>query len=214
MEQLVEILNTFKWPITVLIGSLIFRKPFVNLIDRVKTISKSGIDTSGSVSQGSKTPSSNESDKSKSEQFERALHMFSDDTIQRFIDVVTEQSGIDECTNDQEKVDNLINYSKALLAVHQFEQIYYQIHGSQIKILLHLNSTNQETVGSVKVFYDTATEQYPTQYKGYDFDDYFQFLIEQQLVSKDENDILNITWFGRDFLKYIIDQGRTDLKLY
>lgn len=223
MEQAIEILEILKWPITVILTAMIFKKPVVDLINRVNKIGvgKNLIDATGRLSQESpSTASTNESKvseeniKTKGEQLERALHMFSDDTITRFGNAVDEQSGIKECKTDQEKLKNLINYSKALLAVHQFEQVYHFIFGSQIRILIHLNSASGETVESLKFFYDNAAKVHPELFKNYPYQQYFEFLIKQELAIVNDDKTVNITWLGRDFLKYIIDNGRTDIRPY
>ncbi|WP_421765391.1 hypothetical protein [Ekhidna sp.] len=223
MEQALEILEILKWPLSVIAAALIFRKPVVDLINRVNKIGvgKNSIDATGRLSQESpstastkESKTSEENIKTKAEQLERALHMFSDDTIMRFSNAVDDQSGLKECKTDSEKVNNLINYSKALLAVHHFEQVYHFIYGSQIKILIHLNSASGETVESLKFFYENAAKNNPELFKNFPYQQYFDFLIKQELVIINDDQTVNITWLGRDFLKYIIDNGRTDLKPY
>lgn len=59
--------------------------------------------------------------------------------------------------------------------------------------------------------YDTAEILYPEAYADYSFEDYIAFLESVVLISKSDDSIY-ITTRGREFLTYLVREGRSLLK--
>ena len=87
--------------------------------------------------------------------------------------------------------------------------------GSQLKLLLHLNTVPHtgETYEGLKVFYDEAVEQYGKLYDGYSYENYFEFLINKGLIVA-KGDRYVITVGAQDFIKYIMETNKSYNKMY
>jgi hypothetical protein len=57
-------------------------------------------------------------------------------------------------------------------------------------------------------FYTSAAQTFPALYANYSFDQWFGYLRSQGLIRED-GDAVSITIRGRDFLKFLIDEGRS-----
>ena len=95
-----------------------------------------------------------------------------------------------------------------------FEKIYNIIFGSQLYILERVNTTSNETKESLKIYYDNAQRASPEFYSTYAYDDYFNFLVSNELIIADDSGNYGITWLGRDFLKYIVENGKAMHRKY
>jgi hypothetical protein len=212
METFLKILEIIKWPLVAVIGIIFFYRPISGLINRVKGVKGGGygFDTESASSQQTADKLLKE-DKSKLGNIEKALNLFSDDTRKLFQDSILLETGIEKVTNDKDKVETLKNYSEALYILLHFERIYNGIFGSQIGLLNHLNSSFNETVDSAKFFYNNAVKVNPDLAK-YPYDNYIEFLEIKNLVEIKDNKAIQITWLGRDFLKFIVQMGLSDLK--
>jgi hypothetical protein len=82
------------------------------------------------------------------------------------------------------------------------------IFGSQLEILLHLNTRPSESLEFVRTFYDRAVRNFPSTYNSYPFEQYLGFLEMTQLVIR-ENQQVWITPIGKAFLHYIVATGDT-----
>ncbi len=87
-----------------------------------------------------------------------------------------------------------------------FDTIWYTIYASQIKALQTLNAKPLKRE-EVRPFYSDAVASSPSTYKNYSFDQWIGFLREQGLITE-QVDMVGITQRGREFLKYLIHQGR------
>ena len=101
-----------------------------------------------------------------------------------------------------------------MLILILFERIYYLIFGSQIRLLQHLNSAFSAPKEEFKFYFDNTVELNPAFFKDYDYDQYLNFLIGNNLIDEDKNGIIAVSIIGRDFLKYIVEEGLSDYKLY
>ena len=115
-------------------------------------------------------------------------------------------------TVDAEKqVDVLLHalvFSR-LLGSHEF--VYNRIFGSQIQGLKGLNERGRVSVDEGRRFYQTYADRFPVLYDTYTFDQWLGFLLSNQLVTKNDNN-LEITVFGQDFLRYLVDLRLTESK--
>ncbi|HEX2787663.1 MAG TPA: hypothetical protein VHP32_07135 [Ignavibacteria bacterium] len=228
-----EILQIIIWPLLVLILFIIFiflfYKPIKSLITRVKTIKGGnyGIETIDSVEEKIKLQEKSElpnkmtdislsvdkdglSKISKSEELEKVLNLFSDETRSFFQTSIQNETELNSISDDKEKIDTLFKYSEVVYIKYLFGNIYQAIFGSQIKLLRHLNSATNETIDSVKTFYDEAVSKNPN-LKSYPYENYIEFLSNVELVNV-LNKKISITTRGRDFLKYVVEMGLPEVK--
>ncbi len=216
-----EVFKILVWPlaviIIVLIIVLLLKKSIMDILSRVTKL-KYG-DTIAEVSQSlqDKTEKSllgqSQSDR-PNENIEKALGLFSQPTLDRAKKLVEDESKINEISDINFKVEALVKYSEALYLILSFERIYNLIFGSQLYILDYVNTDRSQAKNDLKTFYDAAKDKYPDFYSAYSYDDYFDFLVAHELVIIKSNDCCEITWLGRDFLKYLVETAKTINKKY
>lgn len=211
MEDLITILEITKWPIVVLILILFFYRPIAKLINRIRGFNGGsyGFDAEPTTNQ-QETDKLLKAEELKIGTIEKSLNLFSEETRKMFQESILLETEIDKIKDEKEKVEAFRNYSEALYSILHFERIYSNIFGSQIKLLAYLNSAFNETTSSVKFFYDNAAKNNPEMLK-YPYEKYLEFLEIKNLVQI-TNDSIQITWLGRDFLKFMMQMGLSDLK--
>ena len=198
MEKIVEVLA---WPTAALIISLVamhlFRDPIANLIARIRSVSKNGLE----IQSGQPIPPVDE--KKGTDEFLRNY----DNPM-----VVNEEKQI----RDYYKIDPPTDKEKALiraLAVTNinltFERISNGIWSSQYQCLNFLNlRVAGANVGEINSFYEHAKNQYPTWYVNFPFDSWFGYLRAYNLVDE-ENSNVSITLRGREFLQFLVAVRKT-----
>lgn len=92
---------------------------------------------------------------------------------------------------------------------HEF--IYNRIFGSQIAGLKRLNESGHATVDDAREFFRPYAEQFPQVYSNYGFDGWLGFLRSNGLIQQNNN-ILEINDFGRDFLIYLTERRLSESK--
>jgi len=109
----------------------------------------------------------------------------------------------------EERERFLIRYFASTLMVGIFEYIWIAIFRSQIRLLEALNKAPM-VIQAAEVFYDAAqTQDNAAFYGGYPFSAWLSFMKTWLLVTEELNGILQITVRGREFLKYLVETGRT-----
>jgi len=102
-----------------------------------------------------------------------------------------------------------------------FERIYNDIFASQLKALRWLNAQSLAVHSeNLRVFYQEAVEQWPTIYRGRDFRTWLGYLALRGLLKESEESAdageseepygLEITVLGREFLAFLVRDGRAD----
>lgn len=204
------------WPIaviaTVIIVILLLKKTIQDLLSRITRL-KYG-ETVAEVSQirqdinEKKLLVQNQADK-PNENIEKTLGLFSVPTLARVKSLVENESKINEFSDDATKFQALVKYSQALYLILSFERLYNIIFGSQLSLLSFVNSTDTQSKAELEVFYNNAREKYPDFFDTYSYDDYLDFLLSQELLIVNPDASFAITWLGRDFLKYLVETGKT-----
>lgn len=105
----------------------------------------------------------------------------------------------------------MIRYTAALSIAYNFLDIYHIIFGSQLSLLDHLNTHQQQPIEALRVFYDSVAPRYPI-YKEYSFEQWLAYLTTQLLIRVD-NGLFNITNKGREFLSFLVQLGLTRNKI-
>src|SRR5260370_34273465 len=90
---------------------------------------------------------------------------------------------------------------------HTFDVVWYTIYNSQLRLLDAFNSTPPSTAESQK-YYEQASQNYPIPYLTYPFDQWLSYL-HVWLMTVQNGDTLAISVRGREFLKYLVQQGRS-----
>jgi hypothetical protein len=107
------------------------------------------------------------------------------------------------------RVNTLITHLAATQLVLAFESINKLIWGSQLELLLYVNSQfNGAAIDELKVFYERAAAAHPTGLKDYPFDSYLGFLINSGLLIR-TNGRVYITPFAKEFLAHLARSGAT-----
>jgi hypothetical protein len=116
--------------------------------------------------------------------------------------------------NPKEREKFLVRSLAAGAVSYAHESAWNDIWKSQIDALKHVNGSGAVVATELKPFYDAAAATYPQIYGDYSFDGWIRFMKEKTLLRQDGN-ILQITIRGKDFLKYIVLEGkREDWKRY
>jgi hypothetical protein len=117
-------------------------------------------------------------------------------------------------TEDPKLVSVLVRHLAAFQMAYSFQRIDRVIFGSQLEILLHLNSLSAPVPrDAVRGFYDAAAASAPDFFKPYPFDAYLKFLSSHGLIA-DADGQLTITAEGREFLVFLAQTGATARRLF
>ena len=212
-QPALELLKILIWPIIVIIIVLILKKTIINLLNRISKIGFAGVGAEVSQQKQENVenglPEHGKKIENTNENIEKTLGLFSQLTINKAISVVNDESKVNEIKVDAEKIETLHKYSQALYLILSFERIYNVIFGSQLYILERINTTNNETKDSLKRYYENAQKKENEFYSTYSYDDYFNFLVNNDLLLINESETCSITFLGRDFLKYLVENGKT-----
>jgi hypothetical protein len=88
-----------------------------------------------------------------------------------------------------------------------FDVVWYCVYKSQLLLLEKLN-TQTLTTAQVRSYYDEAARAYPEKYQNYPFDQWLNFLRIWFMVVQN-GDTFAISVRGKEFLKYLVHQGRS-----
>jgi len=114
-----------------------------------------------------------------------------------------------KATSDEERVKALIRAFAMNRLEMEFNDIGHLIFGSQLRLLVALTSAARPLpVGDAKSIYEEAVAQFPDIHKGRSFDMWSGYLKESGLVHI-TGDQIDITQYGSDFLKHLVDKRRT-----
>jgi len=200
------------WPIAISLAlvifvfgfMLIFKKPITRLIDRTRRIGKKGLEADEAPEIGQQI--SGEVSPSPSPELQRvlesALLIEREESVREQLETLKIGHGPDY---DPDLIRLISHFSFSL----EFERTYSLIWGSQIDTLQLLNS--REAAGAhidtVHIYYEHASLDYPDAYERYTYEEWLDFLVTSKLVSLTENNV-TITVQGREFLKWMINEGR------
>jgi hypothetical protein len=109
----------------------------------------------------------------------------------------------------------LIRLVAALGIALTFQRAYTTIFGSQLRALQALNSglSTGTPIAALRSTYDAAAAAEPKFYANYSFESWLQYLRSFSLVVK-ADEVISITLEGREFLKWLVEQGLDTNKSY
>jgi len=196
------------WPATIVIGAIIigipalfiFRQPIIRLIDRISKADKTGISFAESPQErgndNKPTPLS-------------FVELMNSEPLSATIlereKSIKEQLQNFDLKNDTEKIEALIRVTAMSIIETEFTNIAHTIFGSQLDLLVQLSGTSISIpFNRAELIFKQAQETYPDLHGNRSLDDWLRFLLSKNLISTSENKI-DITRFGSDFLKFLID---------
>ncbi|RKR12491.1 hypothetical protein CLV91_2623 [Maribacter vaceletii] len=218
IELILDFIASIFWPLITIIIFLILKEPIKTLINNIKKIGYGGtaLETNLVDDQNNDTSILELLGDGNDESYlDNALGMYSNVSIKQAEEIIEKETKISEVDGYQNKLERLQKYSKLLVMFKSFERVYDSIFGSQIRFLQRLNHTSVESKTSLKLYYDNASKNYPEAYKSYTYDRYLKYLHRNGLIIMEENDEnIQITFFGKDFLRYLIEANLSLEKLY
>jgi hypothetical protein len=208
-QEITSIIQVLAWPIVVLTIFLNLKTPLINIINRIKKIGykDTGIEMHISNKQGeSKSPIDNLTDGKSDIELDSILNLFAPETLDFSKFTVTKQSNLEALDTQEDREKVLLSYSQIIFLFMHFNKIYYNIFGSQIRILQRLSSSIIESRITLLSFYNDAKSAFPKVFENYPYDTYLNYLLLNNLITEQGSTIV-ITPFGKDFLKYLIDSS-------
>ena len=179
------------------IALLIFYKPIVRLIDRISGATKDGISferpQDGGEAQLPLLPF-----------VEIMKHPMSPTSLERekFVENQLKTIGLG---SDGEKIAAMVRVFAITRIELEFNNIAHTIFGSQISLLVQISGTKSGiTKQEAIAIFEQAQKAYPELHGGRKFDEWFVYLTNSNLVAFNE-DRIDITQYGKDFLKHLVD---------
>jgi hypothetical protein len=196
-------MDVIVWPLVVLLLGFgfmfLFKRPIAGLLDRTKRVSKSGLETF----ENPQVPAPHTPDPLTEfmGSFDNPLLRQQETDIDRDL----QNRGFTETNAIIKALTRSLAGTQILAA---FERVQNIIWASQISLLTVLNGLpNGMTEDEARPFYDNAAAGFPVLYEHYTFDNWLAFLESQMLIERRSGRI-NISLFGREFLKWRVDAGR------
>jgi hypothetical protein len=191
------------WPAVGLILGIIalfmFKKPLTRLLDRTEKVTKEGLQARTAQEQQSDKPISRVDEFLKVH--ENQLLIETESNLKSNLDALHPRG-------PEEREKFLLRNFAALLIAQSFDKAYYLIYGSQLAALRYLNDNRSSalTTDHLRPFYDEGARKFQDIYAHYSFESWLSFLVAINLVQRNVNDV-GLTIRGKEFLKYLIDQG-------
>jgi hypothetical protein len=109
-----------------------------------------------------------------------------------------------QITDEKNKIEILVKNLAQQQINNAFEKVYYNIFGSQIRLLefLSIQTEGKARIKKILPFFENTKEINPDTFESWQFSDYMNFLLAWDLV-KNDLDVWSITKYGRAFIAYI-----------
>jgi len=201
-------MNSFAWPLAVVLiviaAFFIFKSAFMRLIDRTSKAGKDGLTFERAQEGGSVNPPA-----IPLLSFDELMnHPISASVLDREKYIKTTLQDF-KLKTDTEKIEILIRSLANSRLEIEFNKIAYIIFGSQLNLLVHLSSTIQGIpLDHASIIFKQAQEKYPDFHANRLLTDWLNYLISQNLITQ-TNEKIEITQYGIDFLKHLIDARLT-----
>lgn len=193
------------WPgvvvICVIAAFLIFRPAFITLIKRISKAGKDGVTFTEEGSQerksGNRTPDQLS--------FPELMKMPISATVLERERNIKEQLHDFNLQNDSEKIEALIRVAAMARIETEFTSIAHAIFGSQVDFMVQLAGTsNGSTLSQAETIFKQAQELFPEIHTERDLDTWLKYLLSNNLIAI-ENNKIDLTRIGADFLKFLVD---------
>jgi hypothetical protein len=94
------------------------------------------------------------------------------------------------------------------VVAYQHDVSWFTIFGSQLRAMEEMNSRGILPITDIKKHYDKAASDFPKTYENYSFDQWLAFMISRMLIAVYPSQMVELSWNGKDFLKYLSHVGR------
>jgi hypothetical protein len=207
-RRIMEILKllTSSWPIVGLIlgvfALLLFRKGIFHFLNKADELGFGGVKVSAKAQEEKRVDTQPQI--SKAEELKKVFQ--SPLLTEMETNIKTELNTAS--LNPPEREEILVKYLASNQIAVAFERTYFLIFGSQLSALQLLASSpgGVEDIEKLRPFYEQAKSKNPEFYGSYSFESWEGFLQGQVLMGRKENKAA-ITIRGKEFLKYLVDQG-------
>lgn len=195
-------LDALIWPgvvvICVIAAFLIFRPAWMVLIGKISKAGKDGIAFEGSQERRNDSSPIQLS-------FPELMKMpISATVLERERNIKSQLHDLN-LQNDSEKIEALIRVTATTVIETEFTNIAHTIFGSQVDLLIQLAGTPQgSTLRRAEEIFKQAQELHPDIHNDRTFDIWLKYLLSNNLITI-ENDKIDITRVGGDFLKFLVD---------
>lgn len=183
--------------VVVVIALLIFYKPISRLIDRISGASRDGITFERPQEGADVTPAPMP--------FLEIMKLpISPSALERE-KMIEKQAQALALKNEAEKITILTRVLAHTQVELDFTKIANTIFGSQVTLLVQLvGSRSSIPRQQAETIFEQAQKAFPDLHSGKQFDNWFAFLQSANLATS-INSQIDITQFGKDFLKYLVD---------
>lgn len=198
-------MDSLIWPAVVIIiaiaAFIILRPAFIRLLDRVSKAGKDGIsfDRGQEGGKPETLPLS----------FDELMNLPITASIldrEKYLKTYIEKTL--NLKSDSEKIDVLIRSLSFSRLEVEFNNISNSIFGSQVDLLNRLSGIPQGlTLAQTEPIFNQAKINFPAFYENRTLNDWINYLITNNLVIQTTEKI-NITQYGKDFLKHLIDTNQ------
>lgn len=106
----------------------------------------------------------------------------------------------------------LIKYLAATQINLEFETVHSVIFGSQLILLKELNTNYTEglNISEVERYVSDVFKRYSSAFSNWDFEGYMSFLYSHLLITKIDHERVQITIRGREYLTWIVKNGKRE----
>ena len=208
MQSIVALIGALAWPVLIGWALWYFRADIRALFPRIRQFGMSGVsvDPLPQQPQAVTPPEAPSSQGIFSEFIASEILKPATETI-----VQTIPSSVPN--TDAARRDFFLHAAATLNVLLAFERTYRAIFGSQIALLKTINEQMSLSVNNARILYDSTARSFPEPYTQAEitFDKWLGFLIGTGLVTR-EGDKLQLTPFGRGFLRYMVEYRLSENK--
>lgn len=208
-----KILAVIAWPLVGVVALLLFYKPIIDLVSKIKSFKGLGIEVEVPETQKVEAQEAQVSELRISEK-EAVLKLLVE--VRSSIALTHTDSQLrKELTANGLNVDGdvpkvLIRYLASSILLLHFEQTHTSIFGTQIVLLKRLNEVrNAGRPFEYVQAYFSAIQERITAFQDWDWQQYIDFLKGRELVLE-SNEHLFITPMGAEYLSWISTMGRSE----
>lgn len=206
-KLLADLVKSIAWPAAISMAVLYFRNEIRPIIERITKFGPGGIELGPRAAdkQGQDdipSPATLSTSDIKLKDLPGVSRSEARAELEIKLKEALRQLQIQGKVTPENETDFLINELASTRLAALFSRIYYQIFGSQIKGLIHLNQHYKSTIDEARKLYQESKDDDPKFYADYSFDAWLGFLVESNLI-KIEGDDIKITALGREFLTYL-----------
>lgn len=203
-----ELIKTLisSWPLVALILGVValflFRKALTLFLVRADEVGVAGVKVTARTQEQRQINAAPQISKAEelAKPFQSPLLLEVEENIRKNLDVFSK----DRIEREKALIKVLATNQIAV----DFERTYRLIFGSQLAVLHALGSSSSvlEDPEMLRPYYEQAKSKYSDFYGSYGFENWLGFLKGSFLITE-QQDKVGITVRGKEFLKYLIDQG-------